>query len=71
MAVTRLLLERGASLAACDASGRNALELAISAGKRLVKEIILHSFTVVFSYYVLNVFFFFFFFLESLLLIIQ
>lgn len=34
VAVTRLLLERGASLLARDSTGRNALELAIAAGKK-------------------------------------
>lgn len=36
VAVTRLLLERGASLLARDSTGRNALELAIAAGKKYV-----------------------------------
>ena len=34
VAVVRLLLEKGASLAACDASGKNALEQALASGRK-------------------------------------
>jgi ankyrin repeat protein len=38
--VVQTLLAKGASLAACDATGRNALELAIAAGKKSVEKLL-------------------------------